>query len=171
VDVTINNQCSNIELTYPIHFIKDVICYGHFPQQVNSKNEMKINFKIGMVKSMFSGILLCHLQRKVDTSISTLLLVTWKFRIDTLYSHTYLIEHEGILTWNEDMLKNLYDAYNSQDDTELILNEGRWMLDNNTKLKIECEASYKGDFEMNVTISEEDNLTHPIKPLWVDPNR
>jgi hypothetical protein len=158
MNVTINNQCSNIDLTSPVHFIKDTTCHGHFPQQVGSKSEMKVNFKIGMSGDAFGGALLYHLQRNVDTSISTQLLVIWKFRINKLYSHTWLIEHESTLIWSEDMLERLYDVYNSQIDTEFIFGAGKWMLDDKTELQTKCKSLYNDDFEMNITISEEKKL-------------
>jgi hypothetical protein len=179
--VTINNQCSDIELMPPAHLTKNNTCYIQSPQQVNSKNRVEIDFKTIMYRSTFGGVLLYHLQRKKndesnnradeDTAISTQLLVIWEFRIGKLYSHAWLIEHENTFVWSEDMLKKLYDVYNSQVDTEFIFDSGRWLLDNNTMLQIICKASYKRSFEMNITISEEKDLLHPTKPLWVDPNR
>jgi hypothetical protein len=180
MEVTINNQCTNIELTSPMHFIEDVTYHGHFPQKVNSESE-KVNFKIGVHQSTLGGALLYHIQRKKndesnnradeDTAISTQLLVIWKFRIDRFYLYVYLVDHESTLVWNEEMLKMLYDVYNSQVDTEFIFDSGRWLLDNNTKLRITCEALCKRSFKKDITISEEKDLLHPTKPLWVDPNR
>jgi hypothetical protein len=181
MNVIIDYQYPNIELTSPMHFIEDVTYYGHFPQQVNSKSEVKVNFKIGVHQSTLGGALLYHIQRKEngeynnradeDTAISTQLLVIWKFRIDRLYSYVYLIEHESTLVWNEEMLKMLYDVYNSQVDTEFIFDSGKWLLDNNTMLQITCKALYERSFEIYITISEKKDLLHPTKPLWVDSNR
>jgi hypothetical protein len=168
--VTIDNQCTNIELTSPAHFIKVATCHGHFPQ-VNPKSSMKVNLKIDASKDTFGGALLYHLQRKMDTSMSTQLLIIWEFRIDRFYSHTWLIEHGSAFIWNEDMLKRLYDKYDSQHDTDIILNTEKWLLDDNTKIEIVCKALSEGDFEMNIIISEEKDLCHPIRPLWVDLNR
>jgi hypothetical protein len=97
--------------------------------------------------------------------------VIWEFRIDSFDSHAWLIEHESTLIWNVDKLKRLYDVYISQRDADFIFNEGKWILDNNTELKTVCESSYEESFEMNIIISEGKNLHHPIKPLWIDPNK
>jgi hypothetical protein len=141
---------------------------------------MKGNFKTDMYQSTFGGILLYHLQRKndesnnltdKDISISTQLLVIWEFRIDRLYLYAWLIEHESTLIWNEDKLKKLYDEYGGQNDTNIIFNTGKWLLDDNIKLRIVCEASYKRSSEINIIISEEKDTLYPIKPLWVDSNR
>jgi hypothetical protein len=99
MNMIIKNQCTDIELASPVHFIKNATRHIPFPQQVNSKSEMKVNFKTGIYRNTFGGVLLYHLQRKKsdvfddrpnidkDTSISTQLLVIWEFRIDRFYSH------------------------------------------------------------------------------------
>jgi hypothetical protein len=182
MDITIDSRCSNVELTSPVHFIKDIACHIHFPQKVDSKSRIEINFKTGLGGDTSGGALLYHLQRKAsgksddrsdkskDTSISTQLLVIWEFRIDRFYSHVWLIEHESTLIWSEDKLKRLYDVYKSQYDTDIIFNPGKWMLDDNTRLQIMCEISH-GGFEMEVIISEERGVLHSVKPLWIDSNR
>jgi hypothetical protein len=183
MNVTINNQCSNIELTSLAYLIKDTTCHGYLPQQVNPMSRMNVNFKIDMYRSTFGGILLYHLQRKMnselddrtdtdkDMSINTQLLVIWEFRINRLYSHAWLIEHKSTLTWSEDKLEWLYDVYDSLYDTDIIFNEGEWLLDDNTKLRTVCEASYEGYLEMSIIISEEKDLFRTQKLLWVDSNR
>jgi hypothetical protein len=178
MNVIINNRCPNIELTSPLHFTKDATCHAHLPQQIDSKNRMKINFKAGVDRDTFGGALLYYLRKKEndesdhrsdnDISLFTQLLMIWEFRIDRLYSHAWLIEHESTLIWSEDMLKRLYEVYNGQCDADI--NAGSWLLDDSTKLQTMCEISH-GGFEMKVTISEEKCLLHPTKPLWVNSNR
>jgi hypothetical protein len=181
MNVTINNQCSNIELKSPVYSIKDAIYHGHLPQQVDSKSKMTANFKIGVHRSTLSGILLYHLQRKEDnessnrfnkyTPTSIQLLVIWELRIDRLYSHAWLIEYEDAFIWNEDKLKRLYGVYDNRCNSDIIFSTRRWLLDDNAKLQIVCETLYKGDFEMNIVISEEKGQLPSQKPLWVDPDR
>jgi hypothetical protein len=62
-------------------------------------------------------------------------------------------------------LERLYDVYDSLCGTGIIFNEGKWLLDDDTKLKISCKASHEEDLEMSIIISEKD-LSHPIRPLW-----
>jgi hypothetical protein len=182
MDVIINNRCFNIELTSPVYFTKSTVRRIHLPQRVYSKNRIKVNLRTDIHRSTSGGALLYHLQKtgssesgdqsdtNKDMPISTQLLVIWELRIDRLYSHTWLIEHDSTLIWNEDKLKRLHDAYNSQYNVDLIFNEGRWLLGDNTMLQTMCETSHKGDFKMEITISEEGQLS-PQKPLRVDPNR
>jgi hypothetical protein len=60
----INNQCHNIELTSPVYFTKDTTFYIQFPQQVDFKSTMEVNFKTDIDRDTFGGALLYHLQRK-----------------------------------------------------------------------------------------------------------
>jgi hypothetical protein len=182
MDVTIKNECTNIELTSPICFTKGAKYHGHLTQQVDSKSKMKANFRTDMDSNAVGGVLLYHLQRKKndesndqsdtdeDTPISAQLLVIWKFRIDRLYPHVWLIEPEDEFTWSEGKLKGLYDVYDSQDDTDFIFNRRRWMLDDRAKSQIVCKVSHEGGFKMDITISEEGGPL-PQKPLWIDPKR
>jgi hypothetical protein len=57
MDVTIDIQCTNIELTSPVYFTKGIMCHIHLPQQVNSKSIMRATFKIGMDRDMIGGAL------------------------------------------------------------------------------------------------------------------
>jgi hypothetical protein len=153
MDVIINNQCADIELTSPVYFTKDAMSYIQFPQQVDSKSSVKIKFKIGISLDTSGGVLLYHLQRKEDTSISAQLLVIWGHKSNKLYSDVWLIEYESTLVWNEDKLKMLYDVYNIHHDLyyklsgwlldstilEIYYRLGGWLLSDNTKL----EAYYK----------------------------
>jgi hypothetical protein len=168
MDVTINNRCSNIGLTSPVYFIKNIPHHIQFPQQVNSKSIMKANFTTGVGRDTFGGILLYRLQRKKDTSISTHLLVIWGYKSNEFYLNVLLIEYESTLIWNEKKLRGLYEVYNSQYDRDVITEE--WLLDDNTELKTKYETSH-GGLEVNIIISEEKDLPLPQKPLWVDPNR
>jgi hypothetical protein len=170
IDMTINNYCSNIELTYPIYFIEDETCHVQFPQKVNSRSIMKINFIINIYRGMFGGVLLYRLQRKENTSISTQLLVIWGYKSNKPYLHTLLIEHDSALTWNKDKLERLYHIYDNQYARFFVTNMNIWSLDDNTKLQT-FHLSSHGGFEMNIIISEERNQFLPQKPLWADPDR
>jgi hypothetical protein len=167
MDVIINNQCADIELTSPVYFTKDAMSYIQFPQQVDSKSSVKIKFKIGISLDTSGGVLLYHLQRKEDTSISTQLLVIWGCKSHP-YSCVLLIEHEKTLVWNEDKLKTLYHICMSRYDINFSTEE--WLLDDNITLKVKCHPSH-GSFEMNIIISEDKSPLCPKKPLWVTSDR
>jgi hypothetical protein len=175
-NMIINNQCSNIELTSPVYFTKNTMCYIHLPQKVDSESRIEANFRTSLDRSTFGGALLYHLQRKEnnesdkDTSVSTQLLVIWGYNYQGVYLHTWLIEHESTLIWNEDKLERLYNGYDSQYNMYSDLDIRDWSLDDNTTLKTEFGSSH-GDFEMEVNISEEEYPFLPIKPMWIDSNK
>jgi hypothetical protein len=180
MDVTINNQCTNIELVSPECFIKDTTYNIHILQKVDSKSKMKLNFRIDMNGDTLGGVLLYHLQgRKNDeydsrsdknTSASTQLLVIWRIRIDRFYLHALLIKHESTHVWNEHKLERLFHVYDNQYNLYSRDNPSDWLLDDSTVLNVECESSHRG-FEMEVIISEERSMLRPKKPFWVDSNR
>jgi hypothetical protein len=167
IDIIINNQCSNIELTSPIYFIKDTTCHIHFPQQVNSMSIMKANFATNIDQDTFGGALLYHLQQKEVASINVQLLVIWGCKSYGIYSHTWIIKHESTLVWDKDKLKKFYNVYDSTRDAYPHI--GRWKLDDNTGIKTKCEISHEG-FEMKVTISREEGIFY-IMPPRVNPNK
>jgi hypothetical protein len=169
MNVTIDNQCSDIELTSPVCFTKNATCHEHLPQQVDSKSAMRANFKTDVNRDTFGGVLLYRLHGKEDTSTSTQVLVIWGYDSCRLYSYLWLIEHESTLNWNEEKLERLHNVYNSRYNIRFDI-EG-WLLNASTKLKTKYKMSFESGFRMNIIISEEKDLAEPIKPLWVDLNR
>jgi hypothetical protein len=180
MNVTINNQCSNIELVSAVCFTKDTTCRMYLSQQVDSKGTMKANFRANLDRNTFGGALLYHMQRKKsdrsgdradeDASTNVQLLAIWGRKSDGIYSHAWLIEHESKFTWSEDKLERLYHIYDRQYVTEFILDKKKWLLDDNIKLQTICETLY-GGFEMKVFIFEQNDQAIPIKPLWINSNR
>jgi hypothetical protein len=168
MNVTVNNQCPNIELTSPVYFTKNAMYDMQLPQQVDSNSIVKVNFKTGINQDTFGGALSYRLQWKDDASTSTQLLVIWGWNSYKFYSHARLIEHESTLVWDKDKLKTLYDGYDSRYNIDLDTEE--WLLDDDTKLKTKCET-LRGGLEMNIIISEEKHISFRRKPLWVDSKR
>jgi hypothetical protein len=128
---------------------------------------MNANFVTGIDQDTFGGALLYRLQRKEDTSISTRLLMIWKYDSGRIVSNALLVELENTLDWDKDKLKMLYDIYNNRHDLYSFLEE--WSLDDNTELKTTCETSH-GGFEMNVIISEDEDQILSQKPLRFYPD-
>jgi hypothetical protein len=155
INLTIDNQCTNIELTSPVYFIKDTTCHVQFPQKVNSKSIMMANFINNVDRDEFGGILLYCLQQKENTNIQ--LLVLWGYESNWPYSYTFLIEHESTFVWDKDKLKRLYDVHNRQYN---VLRDIIWLLNDNIKLKTSCLALCSG-FEMKITISEKTSISSP----------
>jgi hypothetical protein len=182
MNVTISNRCTNIKLTSPIHFITNATCHIQFPQQVDSKSRINVNFMTGIDEDTFGGALLYHLQRKKnnefghqfdadkDTSISTQLLVLWRCKLGSFYSFAMPIEHDTTLVWNENKLEEFYHIYDRQYNITFGFDCKTLLLNDNVKLKVKCRRSH-GGFKINIIISEEENQYLPGRPLWIDSNR
>jgi hypothetical protein len=168
MDLIIDNQCTNIEMVSPVYSTKDTTCHIQFPQQVDSKSEMKVEFKTGINQDTFGGVLLYRMQWKEDASTTTQLLVIWGYDSGNLHSRVWLIEHESTLDWDKDKSERLYNVYNSRYNIDF--ESRKWFLDDNTKLKAKCETSH-GGLEVKIIISEENDQLQTMKPFWVDSNR
>jgi hypothetical protein len=176
MDVTINNRCANIELTSPVWLIKDATCPIQFPQQVESNRIMKTNFATGIDRDTFGGAFLYRLQREKnvgsdkDISTSTQLLVIWGYKFGQPHSYVCLIEHESTLPWNEDELEKLCAMHDNRYEACSNIYCNGWLLNDNTVVEIMFEPSHEG-FEIDIIISEGENLPSHRKPLWIDSNR
>jgi hypothetical protein len=176
MEMTINNQCSNIKLTSPVCFIKNATYHTQFPQQVDSKSRINVNFITGIDEGTFGGALLYRLQRKdsnepdEDTLVSTQLLVLWRCKLGSFYSFAAPIEHENTLIWNEDKLEEFYHIYDSQYDIVPLFDCKICSLNDNAALKVKCRWSH-GGFKMNIIISEEEKQSLLKKPWWIDSDR
>jgi hypothetical protein len=169
IGLTINNRCTDIELTSPIHFIKDATCYIQFPQQLKSNRSiMEAKFAIGIDRNAFGGALLYHLKRKEDASISTQLLIIWGYDHFEMYLHIWLVEHESTLVWNEDKLKRLHNAYRSQYSIRPTMKT--WLLHDNIRL-MTYVGSPDGCCSMSVIISETEGHGRIMRPLRIDPSK
>jgi hypothetical protein len=180
MDMIVNNQYANIELTSPIYYTKDTTRHIQFPRQIGPNCAMKVNFITGVDQDTFGGILLYHLQRKkndesdnqhvTDKSISTSiqLLMIWICKSDKLYSRVTLIEHDNAFVWDKDMLKKFYDVNDVEYDADS--DPVKWFLNDSIILTTVCKTSY-GGLEVEGIISGEENELSPRKPLWLDPNR
>jgi hypothetical protein len=149
MDVTIENCCSNVELTSPAHFIRDKTCHMQFPQKVNPKSKIRARFMTGVGRDTFGGVLLYHLQRKENISTSAQLLVIWGYEDARRYLDVHIIEHEN--TFDNDELKKLYDVYENRYETKSDLKA--WLLNDNTIVKTLSQIS-QVDFEMKFFIYE-----------------
>jgi hypothetical protein len=140
IDVTINNQCTSIELIFSACFIKDAACHMQFPRKVNANRIMKANFITGADRDTFGGALLYHLQQKDNTPISIQLLVIWRYNTNRLYSNAWLIEHENTLVWNENELEKLYSVYSSLYNIDF--NTEEWLLDDKAENNV-CVITWR----------------------------
>jgi hypothetical protein len=181
--IAIHNQCSNIELVSPVYFGNEVVCPKLSDQQMNISAKMRTCFEINAARDDFEGALLFKLQRYVgsnaqhNTDTLTIktnknetkcvqMFVAWKIISSEPFVHVVLVEHTKEFTWNEDALKKLYYGNHHQfwgyDD---VISD-TWFIDDNMALRTAFGVrDLKGNFELNISISEGERDTYAIKPL------
>jgi hypothetical protein len=161
--VSIDNQCSDFELVSPKYFGSNIIWHRPPDQKVNSNTIRSASFAKEVTKDEFSSALLYRLQKSLDdTSLS--LLVIWGF--NTWYefsSRVLLIKHSHTITWNEDTLEKLHTMYLALCKDDHMM-EDAWLLDDTTILlttskrqNIECSIA--------ITLFPGTNNDHTIEPL------
>jgi hypothetical protein len=182
MEVTIDNRCSNIELTSPVYFIKNATYHGHLSQQVDSKSRIKVNFITGIDEDTFGGALLYRLQRKYnnepdhqfdadkDIFISAQLLVFWRCERARFYSLATLIEHDITFIWNENKLEEFYHIHDRRYNIKPAFDQFIRSLNDGTTLKVKCRLLH-GGLKMNIITSEEEKQSLPERPWWIDSNR
>jgi hypothetical protein len=187
--VTIYNQCLNIELVSPVYFGNGAVCPKLSDQQIGIDTEIDASFEIYATQDEFEGALLYKLQRciksddqrNMDTSVietnknkakCVQMFVAWKVKDSKPFLYVVLIEHDKEFTWNENKLKEFYNNNHSRFkkyDRTII---DKWFIDDNKVLEIFFGVrGLKGNFELDISISEEETDDYAMKPLYVDPER
>jgi hypothetical protein len=185
--IIIHNQCLNIELVSSVYFSNGAICSKLFDQQIDINAVMKIRFEIYATQDEFEGALLYKLQRKFHDQYNMDILTTrvdkneakyvymfiaWKMKDTKPFVHVVLVEHAGKFVWNEDKLKKLYDEncgwLKEYNDTI----SDAWFVGDNMALKTTFKAEDMGkNFELSISISEEEVNGYAMRPLCVDLKR
>jgi hypothetical protein len=184
VCVTIHNQCLNIELISSVYFGNGVACPKLFDQQIDIDATMRIWFEINTTQDEFEGCLLYKLQRNLhdqysmDTSITEInrnevtqvyMLVAWKMKDSKPFVRVVLVEHTKEFVWNEDKLKKLYDRNCGWLKKYNDIISDTWFIDTDAILKTTFKVKeLEKNFELSISISEEERNDYAMKPLRVD---
>jgi hypothetical protein len=183
--IIIHNQCSNINLVSPIYFGNGAVCPSLANQQIDINTATKMQFEINTTQDEFEGVLLYKLQRNVasddqnnrntrtkNEAKCVYIFVAWKVKDAEPFVRVALVEHTKNIVWNEDKMKELYEKncgglkkYNdSISDT--------WIIDDYMTLKTMFEIEdLEKNFELSISISEEEKDDDAMKPLCVHPKR
>jgi hypothetical protein len=185
--VIIHNQCLNTKLVSPVYFGNGAVCPKLSDQQIDIDAKMNASFEIYATQDDFEGALIYKLQRYIepdvrcDTDILTTeanknetkcvhMLVAWKVKDSRPLICAVLVEYAKEL--NEDKLKRLcyenHNRFKEYDDTIL----DTWYMDDDTTLRILLKLrGMKGNFELNISISEEEGDDYAMRPLYVNLER
>jgi hypothetical protein len=183
--VTIHNQCSNIKLISPVYFGNGALCPKLSDQQIGIGTEMSACFEINSIQNNFEGALLYELQRysarphkdivtakAVTKSTPIHMLVIWKMKGSEPFGHIMLLKNIRGFKWNEEKLRKFcnknYDRLKGYGNTTLVT----WLIDDSMVLKTVLEIrKLKENFELNIYISEEEEVNYTIRPFWIDKKR
>jgi hypothetical protein len=185
--VIIHNQCLNTELISPIYFGNGTVCPKLSGQQIDINTAMKIRFEICAIQNEFKGALLYKLQRnlhdqcRIDASttetnrneaIYVYMFVAWKMKDSKPFICVVLVECTKEFAWNQGRLMKLYDKnhnlFKKYDETI----SDTWFLGDSMTLKTSFKVrSSEKNFELSVSISEEERDDYAMKPLWINPKR
>jgi hypothetical protein len=183
--VVIHNQCSNTELISPVYFSNGAVCPKLSDQQIDINTAMKIQFEINTTQDEFEGTLLYKLQRNhhdqcnMDTSTTgthetkyVYMLTAWKMKDSKPFAYVALVEHTNELVWNEDKLKKLYDKNCNRLKKYKDTISDTWLIGDSTTLKTSFRVEgMNGNFELIISISEEERDDYAMKPLCIDLKR
>jgi hypothetical protein len=182
--IIIHNQCSSIKLALSAYFGNGVVYPELSDQQIDIGTTMAY-FEINTTQDDFEGALLFRLQRYSDgqsnreTSTTETseakyiqMLVIWKVKDTIPFAHVLLVGHTKEFTWNENDLKQLYDKNYSRLREYDDIMPSTWHMDDNMILKaIFRVRSVEKNFELSISISEEEKDDYAIRPLYVDLER
>jgi hypothetical protein len=183
--LTIHNRCSSTKLISPVYFGSGAIHSKPFDQQMELETEMNASFEINAVQDDFEGALLFKLQSHPDSQHNTdalttefnettciQMLVAWKVEDSKPFAHVVLIEHAKKLTWNEDKLRKLYRNNHDRLKKYDGATSDKWFIDDNMILRTSFKIrGLKGNFELIISISEEERDDYAMRPLCLDLKR
>jgi hypothetical protein len=187
VALVIHHQFPGIELTSLLYYGNGAVCPQLSDQQIDIGTKRKYGFEIYAIQDDFVSALLFKLQRSTDGQCNmdasttetdknvtryVQMLVAWKVTDSKSFVYIVLIEHIKEFTCNEEALKKLYyenhDQFKEYDDTI----SDTWLVDSNVVLKTTFSArSLKKNFELSISISEEERNDYSMRPFCIDLER
>jgi hypothetical protein len=182
--VNILNLCPNTNLVSPVYFGNGMMCPKLTNQQIDINAKMNASFEIITTRDDFEGALLYRLKRysnwyNMDTSTTGTnkatyvhMLVACKVKYSMFYVYVALIEHAREFTWNENELRKLYyeNCWRLKEYNGTL--SDIWLVDDDVTLKMSFEVkNLKGNFELSISISEEERDDYAMRPLCVNLER
>jgi hypothetical protein len=187
IEVDIQNQCSGFGLVSPVYFCDGAACDIPLDQNIASKSSMKTEFSADLSRSTFQGAIMYEVraistplnetdadntmtETSKNASISIQLLVAWKAsRYHDPFIFAALLEHESIFTWNERRLRQLLleEYYNRFK----LLNYGEintWLMQDGTVLKTTMGVMDKGQYKLQIAISEGVKDEYTTTPVYYE---
>jgi hypothetical protein len=185
--MSIHNQCLGTELISPVYFGNGMICPKLSGHQIDIGTGISVSFEIRTTQDVFEGALLYKLRKysdsqyNMDTSTTetnkneethVYMIAAWKVKGSKHFAQIVLTEHAKEFTWNENKLKRWYEKNHGWLKEYYNTISGTWFMDDNMTLRTTfSERSMRETFELNISISEEEEDFYAIKPLSIDLER
>jgi hypothetical protein len=181
--VTIHNQCPNVKLASPVYFSNGAISPKLFNQQIDIDTAMRACFEIDTIN--FECVLLFKLKRHIESdkqhnmntsttgadkneTMHIYMLVIFEVKDAKPFSYVALVEHTKAFTWSENRLKELYDKNRGWLKKYNGITLVTWCMDDNATLKTSFkERVLEENFELSVSISEEEKSDYAMRPFCI----
>jgi hypothetical protein len=173
--MTVHNQHPDVELISPVYFCNRENRYEYHVEKENDGAVLKIDLGFDLYEP---GGILMQVQRNamsnhqygkvIEEALKIMqLLVTWKAeRFGEPKANIMLIEYDDRLAQHEDRLVQLCNK-----DIPFSHSSSKWLMCDNTVLKVAYEASQKEGLELKIDISQEDEDEYIIRSMWIDSTR
>jgi hypothetical protein len=197
LNITIHNQCPDLELTSPVYYNHGTPCHVFPSQQTEIGTKMEASFGIAKHDDI-RGALLYKLQRKHtaridnqfnsnvvgpfsffnssiasigDTAKNLYLLVAWYVNKFQNRLRVGLIEFTSDFTCDEYKLWALSNEYRYQLPKDYDSDIITWLLNENSAVKTKLRLTYGSDYKLDIIISEGIGKYKMIRPMKIDPKK
>jgi hypothetical protein len=186
IQVEILNQCSNFELTSPVYFCDGAVCDIPLDQRVVSNTSTETKFRIYFSRFTFQGAIMYEVRatstplneisidnRMTETngnvSTNMRIIVAWKVsRIGKPRLFTILLEHDNSFHWDEKDLRQLLQMYFNRLKTMHGREETTWLMQDGTVLKTTMGVMDKGQYKLQIAISEGVKDEYTTTPVYYE---
>jgi hypothetical protein len=175
--MTVHSQQPEIELMSSVYFCDREDRYEYHVERDDDGAVIKIDLEFDLAEP---GGILVQVQKNaspnhqyskvIEEALKMMqLLVTWRVeRFGEPKANIMLVEYDNRLIQHEDRLVQLY---NKVKDVLFSHSSPRWLMCDNTALKVAYEASQKKGLELKIDISQEDEDEYTIRSMWIDSTR
>jgi hypothetical protein len=186
IEVNIQNQCSNFELTLPIYFCDNAVCDETPNQRVPSEDSTAAKFRVKFSRFMLQGAILYEVRATSTPSNETdannsmavtngsipvkmQFLVAWKIsRHNDPFLFIALLEHGSNFTWNEGRLRQLFEEHSNRLRPMSGRSEATWLMQDGIVLKTEMGTIHRRQYKLKVIVSDVKDK-HTTNAIYYEP--
>jgi hypothetical protein len=174
--MTIRVKCyrEDLMLKFANHFIE-----GGFVSQAPNResNEQLSEIHTVYISKFFrkglKGVLICQVESEKALPDDTFIVIGWTAPLTgSVQIYTVLVETgPGDFTWDQKSVKDLYDSFRGRFKTYTKEFKETWSLGNNTNIKLTTGLGGDREYNLKVTIHEDDSSDGDYLPIQITPKR